>query len=61
MATKTLDEKQVRTVIAVFEELNKMRYEELNKFLGSITIQEMNELYWDLMKWYKPEAFEEEV
>ena len=34
-----------RTVLSVFEALTKMRYSELNTFLGSVTIREMSELY----------------
>lgn len=41
--TLTVNEK--RTVLAVFGELNKKRYSELNTFLGSETIREMQTLY----------------
>lgn len=41
----TLTANEKRTVLAVFEELNKKRYSELNTFLGSITIKEMQALY----------------
>lgn len=34
-----------RTVKAIFGELLKKRYSELNCFLGSITIEEMQKLY----------------
>lgn len=33
-----------RTVLAVFSELRKMPYKELNAFLGSVTILEMYQL-----------------
>ena len=46
-----LTKNEKRTVLAVFEELSKKPYSELNKFLGSITIQEMaklrNKLYYE--------------
>ncbi len=41
----TLTANEKRTVLAVFEELNKRKYSELNTFLGSITIREMQALY----------------
>ena len=41
----TLTENEKRTVIAVFDELLKMKYDDLNKFLGSLTITEMHQLY----------------
>ena len=41
----TLTANEKRTVIAVFDELTKMPYGQLNTFLGSITINEMHELY----------------
>jgi hypothetical protein len=37
--------REKRTVLSVFEALTKMRYDELNTFLGSVTIQEMSRLY----------------
>ena len=40
----TLTAKEKRTVLVVFEELNKKGYSELNTFLGSITIKEMQTL-----------------
>lgn len=40
-----MTKEEQRTVLAVFEELVKMPYSDLNKFLGSTTIQEMAELY----------------
>ena len=36
---------ETRTVLSVFNELMKMTYDELNKFLGSITIKETSTLY----------------
>ena len=55
MRETTLNEREVRTVIAVFEELVRMRYTELNKFLGSVTIAEMQELNSKLRTWYLDE------
>lgn len=36
--------KELKTVYAVFETLNRMPYSELNTFLGSMTIDEMQEI-----------------
>ena len=41
----TLTKKEKRVVLAVFDELNKKRYTELNMYLGSETIKEMQTLY----------------
>ena len=41
----TLNENQIKTILSVFGELRKRPYEEINTFIGSITIDEMNELY----------------
>ena len=43
-----LTENEKRTVLAVFGELLKKPYGELNEFLGSLTIQEMQKLYYKL-------------
>ena len=40
----TLTANEKRTVLAVFDELGKKSYSELNTFLGSVTIREMQEL-----------------
>lgn len=40
-----LTPKEKRTVKAVFAELMKKPYSELNRFLGSITVDEMRTLY----------------
>lgn len=53
--TKELTENEVRTVLAVFGELQKMSYDKLNTFLGSITIDEMNKLNNKLNDWYQGE------
>lgn len=39
-----LNEKEIRTVISVFEELYRKPYDEINCYLGSLTIKEMLEL-----------------
>lgn len=41
---KALTRKELRTVYVVFEELNRMSYSELNTILGSMTIDEMQEI-----------------
>ena len=48
MAQVNLTENEKRTVLAVFDSLVKLDYGELNKFLGSITIMEMQSLYYKL-------------
>ncbi len=50
--TATITEKEARTVLAVFGELQKMPYDKLNTFLGSVTIDEMSELQQKLRLWY---------
>lgn len=40
----TLSANEKRTVLSVFQSLGCMKYGELNKFLGSITIEEMMKL-----------------
>lgn len=45
MVRVNLTEDEKRTVLAVFDSLVKLDYRELNKFLGSITIKEMQSLY----------------
>lgn len=59
MRRKSLNEKEIRTVLAVFEEMAKMPYDKLNSFLGSLTIQEMQQLNSKLRKWYRNEEQEE--
>jgi hypothetical protein len=44
----TLTENEIRTVYAVFSELGKMKYGDLNTFLGSITIKEMRQLFYKI-------------
>ena len=62
MRRKSLNEKEVRTVLAVIESINQKchyNYSELNTFMGSITIEEMQELNRKLEKWYDPERYAE--
>ena len=54
MKRKNINENQVRTILAVFKELERMPYGELNKHLGSLTIKEMVELRKVLDDWYQP-------
>lgn len=41
----TLTDREKRVVMGVFEELLKMPYSDLNKFLGSCTIADMQVMY----------------
>lgn len=52
-ARKTLKDSDIRTILAVFGELVNRPYDELNTFLGSITIKEMVDLNSRLDSWYK--------
>ena len=56
MKRKSLNENQIRTILAVFSALQGKPYEELNKILGSITIEEMVELKGVLNDWYQPKV-----
>lgn len=56
MKRKSLNENEVRTILAVFSELQSKPYYELNTMLGSITIKEMLELYRKLNDWYQPKV-----
>ena len=56
MRMMELEEKEVRTVLAVFE-----KYDELNLHLGSLTIDEMYALDRKMAKWYKEEDEEDEI
>lgn len=53
MKRKSLNESEIRTVLAVFYELQRKSYDELNTYLGSETIKEMTALNSKLDKWYK--------
>ena len=57
---KSLSEDEVRTVLAVIEsyrEQNRYNWEEMNRHMGSITIEEMIILDSKLKRWYKPEQY----
>lgn len=56
---KSLSEKDVKTIIAVFSTLGDMGYLELNKFLGSETIDRMYELEYKLKKWAETPEMDE--
>lgn len=56
----SLNEEQVLTILAVFRDLKSMPYEELNKRLGSITIDRMYELYGELKDWRNKNIFKNE-
>lgn len=45
-------EGEIRTMIDLFGTLSRMPYKKLNTEVGSMTIQNMNELYKKLMQWY---------
>lgn len=51
-------ENEARNVLAVYEELSKMKYEDLNKFLGSMTIQTMHQVYNKLHTLYNDEEID---
>lgn len=55
-----ITETEVRTVLSVFEELKKMPHRQLNTFLGSVTIDEMNVLNSKLYNWYQGEVLGKE-
>ena len=54
-----LNEREVRTVLSVFTELKKKSYDELNCFLGSLTIEEMYSLETMLRGWFYDSETEE--
>lgn len=53
-----LSEKELRTVLAVLDELMHKPYSELNTFLGSLTIDEMAALYWKVYGHFRPTDWE---
>ena len=60
---KSLSENEIRTILSVFESINKKchyNYEELNTFMGSITIDEMQDLNTKLLKWYDIDRYNEQ-
>lgn len=56
MKEMTLNENEVRTAMAVFDELLRKPYKELNTILGSQTIYEMMDLKRKMNDWYQPEV-----
>ncbi len=40
-----LTEREKRVVFAVFDDLLRLPYSELNRYVGSLTIEEMKEIY----------------
>lgn len=62
MRRKNLSEKDIRTILAVFESImmdNQYSWEKMNRFIGSITLEEMLALNKKLDKWYNPEKYED--
>lgn len=60
---KSLSEKDVRTILAVWESVledNHWNWNNINRFIGSMTIDEMQELYSKLKNWYNKDAIEAE-
>lgn len=60
---KSLAEKDVRTILAVWESVledNRWNWNNINRFIGSMTIDEMQELYSKLRNWYNKDAIETE-
>lgn len=48
-----LTAKEKATVLAVFDDVLRMPYSEINKFIGSETIKDMSKLYQELRyEWY---------
>lgn len=57
---KNLSEKDIRTIIAVFESVmedNQYNWHKMNRFIGSMTLDEMLALQDKLKKWYDPEKY----
>ena len=60
MKRKSLSEKDIRTIIAVFESIqedNQYDWSKMNRFIGSMTLDEMLDLNQRLKKWAYPEKF----
>lgn len=58
---KSLSEKDIRTIIAVFESVmedNQYNWDKMNRFIGSMTLDEMLDLDDRLKKWYDPEKYD---
>ena len=51
---KSLSEKDIRTIVAVWESMQERcgyNWNELNKFIGSMTLDDMYKLGWKLKDW----------
>lgn len=60
---KRLSEKDIRTVLSIIEsyqEQNHYVYSEMNRHMGSITIDEMQDLKNRLDRWYKNKRYDPE-
>lgn len=58
---KSLSEKDIRTVLAIIEsyqEQNNYKLDDMNRHMGSLTIEEMYDLKSKLQKWYNPEKYD---
>lgn len=58
---KSLSENDIRTIIAVFESIkenNQYNWSKMNRFIGSMTLDEMLDLDERLKKWYDPEKYD---
>ena len=57
---KNIKEKDVRTILSIidsYKEQNKYMWCEMNKHMGSMTINEMLELERKLLKWYNEDEY----
>ena len=64
MRRKSLSEKEIRTIIEVMEcfmQENDYMWSEMNRYMGSITIEEMLTLKSKLRKWYHEEEVDEDA
>lgn len=53
-----LNENEIRTILEVFGEIQKKPYNEVNTYLGSVTIAEMVSLREKLNDWYQPNVLD---
>lgn len=51
-----LTDNEMKMVLVIFNELQKMPYEKLNTFLGSLTIEEMYHFNEKYNEWYQREV-----
>lgn len=62
MRRKSLSEKDIRTIIEVMEcfmQENDFMWEKMNRYMGSLTIEEMLTLKSKLRKWYNEEEVDD--